>query len=217
MSRISAVILALLVPASAIPSRYRDTIKGNSYELNIQSKYYEQSFTDAKRFQTIKQVVDHFDSSNTATFSQRYFVNMTQWDGNGPIFLCVGGEGPPLSVDVLVDSDHCSDMVALSGQLHALTFALEHRYYGPSVPGGFGNYSTENLQWLTTEQAAKDIQAFIILMNKHYNIPSTSRWVTWGGSYPGAKLVTIGAAVEMAFIFLSFFPLCRYVGFHCPA
>ena len=44
--------------------------------------------------------MDHFDAQNQDTWSQRYFVNDTFFDGTGPVFLCVGGEGPPLQTDV---------------------------------------------------------------------------------------------------------------------
>ena len=37
--------------------------------------------------------VDNFDSSNNATFAQRYYVDNTYWDGKGPVFFEIGGEG----------------------------------------------------------------------------------------------------------------------------
>ncbi len=76
------------------------------------------------------QKLDHFDRSNLATFEQRYFVNTTYWKGaesGAPVFLCVGGEGPPLTYMVLVASDHCNDMVELAPKHGALLVALEHR------------------------------------------------------------------------------------------
>lgn len=30
------------------------------------------------------------------------------------MFVCVGGEGPPLSSDVLTESVHCNDMIELA-------------------------------------------------------------------------------------------------------
>jgi len=133
-----------------------------------------------------EQRLDHFDRQLNGTFLQRYFVNETNWKGdeNAPIFLCVGGEGPPMDRSVLVDSVHCSDMTELAPQHGALMFALEHRYYGPSNPFR-GDYSTEHFQWLNSEQALGDIAHFISYVSSKYNLKDTNRWVTWGGSYPG--------------------------------
>lgn len=131
------------------------------------------------------QRLDHFDRSNNVTFSQRYFVNTTFWDGSpdSPVFLCVGGEGTPLDYTVLTNSVHCSDMTELAPKHNALMLALEHRYYGPSNP--FSDYSTEHLKWLNSEQAAGDIASFYDVMSDTYKLQTTNKWVTWGGSYPG--------------------------------
>lgn len=133
-----------------------------------------------------EQRVDHFDRQINSTFLQRYFVNETYWNGdeNAPIFLCVGGEGPPLDRSVLVASVHCNDMVELAPQHGALMLALEHRYYGPSNPFR-QDYSTKNLQWLNSEQALGDIAHFVSFVSTKYNLKDTNRWITWGGSYPG--------------------------------
>ena len=37
--------------------------------------------------------VDNFDESNTDTYQQRYYVNDIYWQGTGPVFLYIGGEG----------------------------------------------------------------------------------------------------------------------------
>lgn len=84
---------------------------------------------------------------HAATFQQRYFLNDTFWagpDSDAPVFLCVGGEGPPLDESVLVASVHCNDMIELGARRGALLLALEHRYYGVSQP--FDDFSTPNLR-----------------------------------------------------------------------
>ena len=142
--------------------------------------------------ETIEQISDHFDASNNGTFSQRYFVNETQWnrpdtakwDKFSPVLLCVGGEGPPLDKSVLIDSVHCSDMITYSYYRKSLTFALEHRFYGSSSPAD--DYATDALnKYLSTEQAVQDIGEFIRQMKIKYNIPDSTPWITYGGSYPG--------------------------------
>lgn len=132
------------------------------------------------------QKVDHFNGQDTATFQQRFFVEESYWSkkDDAPVFLCVGGEGPPLDETVLSSSVHCNDMVELGQQRGALLLALEHRYYGPSMPSP-GDYSTQNLRYLSSEQALEDLAAFQALMVSQYNLQKTNKWVTWGGSYPG--------------------------------
>jgi serine protease 16 len=132
------------------------------------------------------QKLDHFNRAVNGTFKQRYFVNATQWseDTTSPVvFLCVGGEGPPMDRTVLTSSVHCNDMVELAPKYGAMMFALEHRYYGPSNP--FDDYSTEHMQYLNTEQALGDIASFHQFATKKFRLPENARWVTWGGSYPG--------------------------------
>jgi serine protease 16 len=46
---------------------------------------------------------DHFDGSNSNTWLQAYYVNDSQWTPGtrAPVFLCIGGEGPPLDGSVV--------------------------------------------------------------------------------------------------------------------
>lgn len=70
-------------------------------------------------------IVDHQKPSE-GTWSQRFFVNDTNWDGQGPIMLYIGGEGP-LSASAV---SAFSFMSNLAEEHHALVVALEHRFYG---------------------------------------------------------------------------------------
>ena len=139
----------------------------------------------------IEQKVDHFDrSAFNTSFNQRYFVNEEFFDGTGPVFFCVGGEGPPLTKSVLVASDHCNDAVELAPSVGALLVSLEHRYYGPSVPENTntirnGQFTNENLVHLNTEQALGDIANFITFINTQFKLNEENKWFTFGGSYPG--------------------------------
>lgn len=69
---------------------------------------------------------------------------------------------------------------------NALLITLEHRYYGASQP--FENWSTENLKFLSSEQALADLAYFIESMNAEWkeSIGREPEWITVGGSYPGA-------------------------------
>jgi len=64
----------------------------------------------------------------------------------------------------------------------ALLFVLEHRFYGKSKP--LPNLSTENLRFLSSQQALADLDIFISAMKTKYNVPNADV-VTFGGSYPG--------------------------------
>ena len=84
---------------------------------------------------------------------------------------------------VLVASDHCNDMVELAPQVGALLLAIEHRYYGPSTPNE--DYSSENLRFLSSEQALGDIAHFHSQMSEEFKLKDSNKWVSFGGSYPG--------------------------------
>ena len=77
----------------------------------------------------LQQRQDHFDGSNTNTWQQAYYVNDSHWQpaSHAPVFLCIGGEGPPLDGSVVTHSLHCNDAVEWLQETGALLFALEHR------------------------------------------------------------------------------------------
>ena len=39
------------------------------------------------------QKLDHFNHADTSTYQQRYYVNDAFWNGEGPVFVYIGGEG----------------------------------------------------------------------------------------------------------------------------
>ena len=69
-------------------------------------------------------------------------------------------------------------MGLLSDEMDARVLTLEHRYYGESQPRE--DWSYDNLQWLTGEQALADLAHFIA------EIVPDERVFIIGGSYPGA-------------------------------
>lgn len=46
--------------------------------------------------------------------------------------------------------------------------------------------STKNLQYLTSQQALADLANFIQAMNDEYKLSSETKWIAFGGSYPGS-------------------------------
>jgi len=120
--------------------------------------------------------VDNFDANSTATFAQRYYVDSQYWDGKGPVFLSIGGEGT-------LNGPPGGYIAVLGKQYNALLVSLEHRFYGESIPNG--NVDTPNLKYLTVAQALADLANFSKYFQKERNT-GDSKWFAFGGSYPGA-------------------------------
>lgn len=139
----------------------------------------------ATRFLSQRQ--DHFDRQNLNRWQQRFFVNDTFFDRsnpNAPVFLCVGGEGAPLKPQVvLTGTAHCALMVDYAQEVGALVLAIEHRYYGESIP--VDDFSTPSLRFLSSHQALADIASFHGHISSLFSLNAENRWVTFGGSYPG--------------------------------
>ncbi|EFA80323.1 Putative serine protease [Heterostelium album PN500] len=130
--------------------------------------------------QWFDQQVDHYDPLNTATFKQQYFVNDTYWTTGGPVFLLLGGEGPASVTSV---TGHFV-INTYAQQFGALIVSVEHRFYGKSSPSK--TLATEYLNLLTTQQALADFANFRQFIAAKYNVPSTTKWVSFGGSYSGS-------------------------------
>ena len=190
---------------------------------DVQESYYQQR-------------LDHFASHPSMhqrdfLFSQRYFYssryisipnNNVDHRGRAYLrgketrqtlaFLCVGGEGPSLTKNVLVNSVHCTgDMLELASKMNkelntdVHLFALEHRYYGESYPkftDGSSPISNSNFVYLSSRQALGDIANFIQFVRGEYKIGEQVNWVTFGGSYPG---------MLAAWVSYSLFVLCIHL------
>jgi hypothetical protein len=132
---------------------------------------------------------DHFDTTNTQTWQQAYYVNATYWTpgSDAPVFLCVGGEGPPLDGSVVVASPHCNVAVEWLEETKAIMFAVEHRYYGchnmSACP--YKQSDQHPLQFLSSRQAIEDLAEFHAFASIAYNLSEANKWVSFGGSYPG--------------------------------
>ena len=92
------LISSLLGAALAIPARpYRGSRSGVREAVHTGDSAGGEGRQQSKngREKWLTQRIDHF-SPDSRTFQQRYFINTTFYEAGGPIFLCVGGEGPPL-------------------------------------------------------------------------------------------------------------------------
>lgn len=122
------------------------------------------------------QLIDHNDPS-VGTFSQRYFIDETYGkEDDAPVFYYICGEWTCSKRDI-------SGAIRTHAQkYHAKLIALEHRYYGKSLP--FKSFSTHDLRYLTTEEAIEDLAYFQRQISKEKNWTGT--WIAFGGSYPGS-------------------------------
>lgn len=126
--------------------------------------------------------IDNFNTSDTRTYQQRYWVDDQYWDNKtGPVFMFICGEGrckPPTTRGYPYQI--CQDV-------KCLFYVLEHRYYGESQP--FPDWSTDSLKYLNATQALADLNTFMTTMDQEIQQKyggSQRKWVTIGGSYPGA-------------------------------
>ncbi|XP_029472071.1 putative serine protease K12H4.7 isoform X2 [Rhinatrema bivittatum] len=123
------------------------------------------------------QKLDHFNGAESRVWKQRFFINDTFYDG-GPVFLMIGGEGPANPAWMVSGT-----WLRYAEKLKALCLLLEHRFYGKSHPTE--DMRTANLQYLSSKQALADLAHFQTVMTQKLKL-SHSKWVAFGGSYPGS-------------------------------
>ncbi|XP_050530554.1 putative serine protease K12H4.7 [Daktulosphaira vitifoliae] len=126
-----------------------------------------------------EQKLDHFNPIDNRTWKQRYQINTEYYKEGGPIFLMIGGEG---EISALWMTNGA--WINYAKEFNALCIQLEHRFYGKSHPTD--DMSSENLVYLSSEQALADIAQFIVDIKIQLNISASSKWIAFGGSYPGS-------------------------------
>ncbi|KAL3757170.1 hypothetical protein ACHAWU_004602 [Discostella pseudostelligera] len=134
------------------------------------------------------QLVDHFDPSDTSTWSNRYYASTEYFKGPGhPIFLIVGGEGS-------LDHGMLYPFVTqhLAPYFGAAVIEIEHRFYGPYQPIVGRTATVEELiELLTPQQAMADMVRLTSVFKDRIDCsshrPSNEYCpvISVGGSYPG--------------------------------
>ncbi|KAL8452273.1 hypothetical protein Emed_001434 [Eimeria media] len=151
-----------------------------------------------------QQPLDHFDPILQAEghfWKQRYFEALypeeqqqqqqqqqqeqrqVKETGPRPIFVYIGGEAELKPEDATT-----GHFATLLETFKADGYAVEHRFYGRSLPQP--NAETDNLRWLTAEQALADLALFIENRRRERAAaqgasPQAIPVVVFGCSYPG--------------------------------
>ncbi|KAF7889016.1 hypothetical protein EAF00_009316 [Botryotinia globosa] len=127
-----------------------------------------------------------YEPHSNGTFPLRYWFDATYYKPGGPVIVLQSGETdatdrlPFLRKGILHQ---------LAVATHGIGVVLEHRYYGQSIPTP--DFSTENLRFLTTEQALMDEVYFarnIVFpgLEDHDLTAPNVAYIGYGGSYAGA-------------------------------
>lgn len=136
--------------------------------------------------------MDHFHNDSqyephsSDHFNLRYYFDATYYKPGGPVILLQSGE---TSVTDRLPYLQKGIVYQLAKATNGLGVILEHRYYGTSFP--VDDLETENLRFLTTQQAMADqayFQSNVVfpgLESENLTAPHTP-WILYGGSYAGA-------------------------------
>lgn len=149
--------------------------------------------------------IDHFHNESRYEphtddrFNIRYWFDATYYREGGPVFLIAAGETD--ATDRFPFLSH-GIVTQLAKTYHGLGGILEHRYYGQSYP--FANLTTENIRFLSTEQALADYAYFasnvVFPGLEHLNLTAGAvPWIGYGGSYAGAFVAFLRKAYPEVF------------------
>lgn len=132
------------------------------------------SFRDAEELY-FAQTLNHGDPES-GTFPQRYFRDSTYAESDSsPVFYIICGEWNCAGTGSYGYAE------GLAKKMKAHLIALEHRYYGESLPSK--KLTTEELQNLSLEAAIHDLANFQKHMMNEEGL--RGKWIAFGGSYAG--------------------------------
>jgi pimeloyl-ACP methyl ester carboxylesterase len=158
---------------------------GSMAEAGSLDFYYQRHLENLRSFRaddsgilakSYSQLVDHA-RPELGRFAQRYYVDETYSDSSrSPVFFYICGEAS------CKPGALAGEIREMARKYHAKLVALEHRYYGVSLPRP--SLSTTDLKYLGTDAALQDLAAFQKFMMTTNNW--SGKWITFGGSYPGS-------------------------------
>ncbi|KAK0730225.1 peptidase S28 [Lasiosphaeris hirsuta] len=141
---------------------------------------------------TIAVPLDHFrndsiyEPHSEDTLNLRYWFDASYYKAGGPVIVLQGGE---TSGKDRLPFLHKGILAILAEATGGLGVVLEHRYYGASFPAT--DLSTENLRFLSTDQALADMAYFAknVVFDGLEGLSLTAPhvpYIAYGGSYAGA-------------------------------
>ena len=136
--------------------------------------------------------IDHFHNESmyephsSGTFDLRYFFDATYYKPGGPVIVLESGEDDATDRLPYLQKGIAHQLAEATG---GIAVVLEHRYYGTSFPTP--DLSTENLRFLTTQQALADTAYFarhVVFkgLEDHKLTAPHTPYIAYGGSYAGA-------------------------------
>nr|POF12948.1 putative extracellular serine carboxypeptidase [Quercus suber] len=162
----------------------RDSSVRKRDDVDPTTLYTEHNFTTP---------VDHFHNETkyaphtNATFPLRYWFDAQFYKPGGPVIVLQSGETGADGRLVFLQKGLLHELAEAT---NGIGVVLEHRYYGTSFPTE--DLSTENLRFLTTQQALADEAYFAQNikfpgLEKYGDLTSkTTAYIGYGGSYAGA-------------------------------
>lgn len=159
-------LFCAIASASPVDLYYQNMLQARTVNSRAASAVTEQYF---------RQMVDH-QTPGAGTFNQRYYLDESYAvSKDAPVFLVLCGE---YACHATILDGSIREMAQ---KYHARLIALEHRYYGKSLPRP--SLSTANLKYLSGKHVLPDIARFIKVMSVQNNW--SGKWITFGGSYAG--------------------------------
>lgn len=176
-----SILLSLFISGSALALHqglefHRQSLQKKELQGSLASIFLRADGTFRAEEQLyFEQKLDHADP-NSPTFLQRYFRDSTYAENeSSPVFYIICGEWNCAGTGSYGYAE------GLAKKMKAHIIALEHRFYGESLPTS--HLSTENLQQLNLDAAIEDLANFQRSMIKEEGL--TGKWVAFGGSYAG--------------------------------
>ncbi|KAF2678920.1 hypothetical protein K458DRAFT_408608 [Lentithecium fluviatile CBS 122367] len=139
-----------------------------------------------------------YEPHSNGTFNLRYWFDAQYYKAGGPVFVLLSGETDGTGRLPFLQKGIVNQVAKATNGIGVI---LEHRYYGTSHP--FSNVSTENLRFLSTEQALAEINYFAKNVefegiDADLTAPNTP-WIVYGGSYAGAQAAFLRVAYPETF------------------
>jgi hypothetical protein len=200
-SRLSSIVLIFILPLLVLYLLYQP---GPLYWPAIIFTKQEAPPIPGPISANITLPLDHFNTSETRRFINRYWMNDTYYHAGGPIFLYDAGEAgisDAGAAQTLNNPKMKFAPIELAKKYHGIAIMWEHRFYGGSMPFEVSNLTgialngSEAYRYLTNEQALEDV----VYLAKNFDPPGysvewtekmrahRSPWVWIGGSYPGVR------------------------------